>query len=217
MASVDSIPAGRAQSLTAARVIEVLDSKFGSEVDTELNRNADDEIFPPDNNYDGLYLPDPQEYVEQPSPTTQELNDLQNVAFYSGQRAPTTYGEESAYGGDGYYRSADVPWAVSFVAAREFGASAVSHPVLSRDLKDEERVEARARFYRDMIAWTIDKWGHLGTGSNTRAHAIKSTQVVDTFGAALRMRVGEELNLYATGYVQFDIDQWQHWPEDSYT
>lgn len=214
------IAAERAGALTNARVLEILSEKFSGAVDAQLNRDADDRIQPQSGSgdYAGLYLPDPDRYVEQASPTTQEAMGIQNVVFFSGQTTQTEYGPQNAHKSDGFLKKALVPWAVSFVFARKLGDQAISHPVLSRNLTKEEIVEARAQAYRDMIAYTLEKYGLLGTANTERAKAVKAVDIQNTFGSTYRIRTGDgDQDLRGVGFVEFQIGQWQQFPSHQQT
>ena len=216
MTQAKYIPQERAGHLTQARVLEILDGELSSQIDSELNRQPDDTIQPADGNYTGVYVPDPERYVEQPSPTVQKAMEIERVALFSGQTAPADHGEENAVGDKGHLRTATVPWAVSFVFAP--APSQPAHPVLDRDLTIEEHTNARAQCYRDMIAHTLDQYGLIGTGANARAHAVRGITVDDTYGSAVRMRYGDSSSrMRGTGFVEFTIDQWRLWPPHTQT
>lgn len=211
--TVAAIPYEEADTLTADRVIEILNNKLSSELDSLYGRGSNDLTN------EGLYLPDPDRYYREPAPDLDRITELETFAIFSGERADPNYNEwRNASSGHRVVR-ASVPWTVSFFFQRELGHDSVSDPVQSRDLDSREIVNRRAKRYRKGIGYTIEKWGMVGSGGATRANAIQDVELGTDFSQTLPFSVRTESSaeLMGGGFVEFDIDQWQKTPEPQQT
>jgi len=210
--SVASVPASNAAALTADRMIDILASKLPVELDGEFGRSADDITD------DGVFLPDPDRYFRQPAPTREEALNVERVAVFSGTRGDTDYGDVRNAKSGGQLVRARIPWAVGFAFAPAVGRPDVSDPVQSDVLTGRESVNRRAQKYRDGIKHTVEKWGTLGSGSDTRDNAVNGVELEADFARTLHFQIGEGTGqLRGAGFVEFTIKQWQLLPRHDQT
>lgn len=202
-----TVPSSKALTLTEDRVLEILQSKLASEIDSELGRGPDDYTA------DGIYLPDPDDYHREAAPDREQTLEVESVAVWVGQRSQETYGDFRNTTADGRLVSVNVPYAATFAFVPMLSHPSVSDPVQSGDFPDEQIPHRRGQLYRAMIAHTLAKWGTSGSSNNLRAHAVESVDLQTTFSTVRAFRSGpDSVEIRGGGYIEFTVAQWQLFP-----
>lgn len=208
---VATIPTSEAERLTHDRVIEILDTKYATELDGELGRSGT-----PITTDEGLFLPDPGRYIRQESPTRQQMREADDVVVYEGQTGEADYGDWRNHG-SGHLVKAHVPWAATIVVGQA-PQDPASDPVQSRNYTTEEILNLRISDYVAVLRHTLSKWSTIGSGSATRANAIQSIEEGSSVSTLVEIQTGAASNpLRGVGSFQFTIQQWQVFPNHDQT
>ena len=151
-----------AEDATTDRIVRVLREHLPADLDDLYRRDLDGLTGTPGPLEDawtqGIYLPDPEEYYRQASPSTGADKGIGDVVVYVGPIGPATTRNstpESTAGAAGSVWQMEQPYAATIVFGILAGQEAVTDLETGQELRAEEIARKRASYYAGALAHTV--------------------------------------------------------------